>query len=62
MFIYIYNNLGSSLLFDNDKTLTIPDNNNKSYVMPTIEDIYNSGIIIIYIKIIYTNIILYFLF
>jgi LIM domain kinase 1 len=35
----------SSLLFDNDKTLTIPDNNNKSYVMPTIEDIYNSEII-----------------
>lgn len=32
----------SPLPFDNDKTLTMPDNNNKSYIMPTIEDIYNS--------------------
>jgi len=32
----------SPLPIDNDKTLTMLDDNNKSYLMPTIEDIYNS--------------------
>jgi LIM domain kinase 1 len=32
-----------SLSYDNDETLTMPDNNNKSFItpLPTIEDIYN---------------------